>query len=481
MSLGATKEPGAIAWLFRYTPQEESGRQKPYPLTLPNPVRKQEGLEGREGGGEGDGLFVAGEEGGEAGGELEVPADGAGDGFPELGGMGGFAEEAGFAFVEAVLEGTIAAGAVRIQEVAGFGQALADCGYDRSVAHDRAGDVLPDFRPLMAVQVQDAGEVTGITHVHRVREGADAGHRHIGARLQVVEEYVVAVVRGDEPMDGKAHPTGHERGAEVAEVSARDADHQLVSLAQARELRIAVEIVEGLRKEAGDIDAVGRCQTQRGAQVVIQERGLDQGLAVVEAAIDLQGCDVLPQGGELALLDRTDAALGIEDEDVRAGNAQEAVRDGAAGVAGRGDEDIDLALILREMPQETGHEARTDVLESEGRPMEEFQGVNPLLHRNRRAVEGKRFRDDPVQLGAGNILPEESARHLLRDLHEGELGHTLEPIGGKGRNPLRHIESAVFRQALDDGFFERGDRRPPFCAVVPHVNRRSGASPGWKP
>ena len=364
--------------------------------------------------------------------------------------MCGFAEETGLAFTKAVLEGTVAAGAVRVQEVAGFGQALPDGVHDGAVAHDRAGDVLADVRPPVAVQVQDAGEVAGIAHVHCIRERADAGHRHIGARLQIVEEHVVAVVRGDEAGDGKAHAVRDERGAQVAEVAARDADHQPVGETQASHLRIAVEIIEGLRQKAGDVDAVGRCQPQRGAQVAIQEGGLDQGLAVVEAAIDLQGGDVLSQGGELALLDGTDAPLGVEDEDMRAGNAQEAVRDGAAGVAGRGDEDIDIPL-LREMPEETGHETGAYVLEGEGRPMEEFQGVDPFLDHHGRAVEGKRFCDDAVQLGAGNVLTEEGARHLLRDLDERELGEALEPFGGKGRNPLRHVEPAVLRQALDDG------------------------------
>ena len=354
---------------------------------LPDPIRKKEGLEGIEVGGEGSGLLLAGEEGGEAGREVHVNAGGAGDGFKELGGVGGFAEETGFAFVETVLEGAVAAGAVRVQEVAVIGQALADRGDDGAVAHDRAGDVLADVFPLVAVQVQDAGEVAGIAHVHRIGQGADAGPGRIGTRLQVIEEDVVAVVRGDEPMDGKAHPVRHERGAEVAEVPARDADHQAVGEAQSGHLRIAVEVVERLRQEAGDIDAVGRCQPQGGAEVVIQESGLDQGLAVVEAAIDLQGGDVPPQGGELALLDGAYAALGIEDENMRAGNAQEAVRDGAAGVAGRGDEHIDIPL-LREMPEETGHEPGADILESEGRSMEEFQGVNPLLHLHGRTVEG---------------------------------------------------------------------------------------------
>ena len=454
-------------------------RSRRNPL-LSQRVAEEVGLEGGEGGGEGDGLLGPAQEGGEAVGEGNVGASGAGDGLLELGGMRRFAEKAGFAFAEAVLEGAIAAGAVRVQQVAVFLVALPDGGDDGSVAYDGAGDVLPDVQPVVGVQVQDAGEVAGIAHVHRVGEGTEAQGRHVGARLQVLEEDVVPVVRRDETVDGKAHPRGHEGGAQVAEVSAGDADDEPVGLAQARELRIAVEIVEGLRQEAGDIDAVGRRQPQGAAEVRVQEGGLDQGLAVIEAAVDLQGGDVLPQGGELGLLHGAHAAPGIQYEDVRARDAQEAVCDGAPGVTGRGDEDIDIPF-LGEVPQEPGHEAGTDVLEGKGRPMEEFQGVDSFFHRHGRAVEGQGLRHDAVQFRAGDVLPEESGGHFLADLDEGHFGKAAEPVSREGRNPLRHIETAVFREPLDDGLLQRRGRRLVFRTVELHVNRRSGGRHGWRP
>ena len=239
-------------------------------------------------------------------------------------------------------------------------------------------------------------------------------------------------------------------------------------------------LLADVRQEAGDVDAVGRCQPQRVAEVRIQEGGLDQGLAVVETAIHLQGGDVLPQGCELGLLHGAYAAAGIQDEDVRAGDAQEAVRDGTPGVTGRGDEDIDIPLV-GEMAEEPGHEPGADILEREGRSMEEFQGVDPFFHRHGRVVEGEGFRDDPVQVRAGNVLAEERGGHFLADLHEGKLGKAAEPVLGQRRNPLRHIEPAVLRQALDDGLRKRGGRRLVFRTVVLHVSRRSGARPGWKP
>ena len=394
--------------------------------------------------------------------------------------MGRFAEKTGFPFAEAVLEGPVAAGAVRVQEVAGFLIALPDGGEDGPVAYDGAGDVFPYLQPVVAVQVQDTGEIARVAHVHRIGEGTEAQGRHVGARLQVLEEDVVPIVRRDETVDGKAHPRGHEGGAQVAQIPAGDADDQSVGLAQARELRIAVEIVEGLRQEAGDIDAVGRCQPQGAAEVRVQEGGLDQGLAVIEAAVDLQGGDVLAQGRELGLLHGAHAAPGIQHEDVRARDSQEAVCDGAPGVTGRGDEDIDIPF-LGEVPQEPRHEAGADVLEGKGRPMEEFQGVDPFFHRHGRAVEGKGFRDDAVQLRPGNVLAEESGGDFLADFHKGHFGKAAEPIVREGRNPLRHIEPAVFREPLDDGLLQRRGRRLLFGTVVLHVNRQSDGRPGWKP
>ncbi len=465
--------------LFRYTPQEESGAFGRR-ILLPQRVAEEVGLEGGEGGGEGNGSLGSREEGGEPVGEGNVGAGGAGDGFLELGGMGRFAEKSGFPFAEAVLERPVAAGAVRVQEVAGFLVTFPDGGEDSAVTYDGAGDVFPDFQPVVAVKVQDAGEVAGIAHVHRIGEGAEAHRRHVGARLQILEKDVVPVVCRDEAVDGKAHPRGHESGAQVPEVPAGNAYDQPVGLAQAGELRIAVEIVEGLRQEAGDIDAVGRCQPQGAAEVRVQEGGLDQGLAVVEAAVDLQGGDVLPQGGELGFLHGAYAAPGIQDEDVRARDAQEAVRDGAPGVTGCGDEDIDIPF-LGEVPQETRHEAGADVLEGEGRPMEEFQGVDSFFHRHGRAVEGQGFCDDAVQFRAGNVLPEEGRGHFLTDLYKGAFGKAADPIGRKGRNPFRHIEPAVFRKPLDDGLRQGSVRRLVFRTVVLHVNRQSNGRPGWKP
>ena len=82
------------------------------------------------------------------------------------------------------------------------------------------------------------------------------------------------------------------------------------------------------------------------------------------------------------------------------------------------------------MAEEPGHEPGADILEGKGRSMEEFQGVDPFFHRHGRVVEGEGFRDDPVQVRAGNVLAEERGGHFLADLHEGKLGKAAEPVLG---------------------------------------------------
>ena len=126
---------------------------------------------------------------------------------------------------------------------------------------------------------------------------------------------------------------------------------------------------------------------------------------------------------------------------------------------------MDLLRPGREVPEQPRHEPGPDVLEREGGSMEEFQGIDPRLHLDERAVEGKRFLHDPPQLPGGDILPEESVGDGHGYLRE---GLAPEDFFRNRKDPLRHIESAVFRKALDDSLAEGGERSAVVCAVVSH-------------
>ena len=60
-------------------------------------------------------------------------------------------------------------------------------------------------------------------------------------------------------------------------------------------------------------------------ELLIHERRFHQCLAVVEYAIYLEGCDVLAEGSELALLNLAHLALRIEHVNMDAVNAEETV------------------------------------------------------------------------------------------------------------------------------------------------------------
>ena len=145
-------------------------------------------------------------------------------------------------------------------------------------------------------------------------------------------------------------------------------------MAEFQDLSIGPEVIEGLGEEAGDVDAVSGGEAHVGIEVSIHESGLDEPLAVVKDAIDLDGGDIASECGELAFLDGRDLALGVEDVNVDALDTEESVGDGRARVARGGDEYVDRLVCpligLDEVLQQSRHEAGPYVLEGEGRAVE---------------------------------------------------------------------------------------------------------------
>ena len=131
---------------------------------------------------------------------------------------------------------------------------------DLFVCETVTADQLADFRvrvAVLAVQVQDAGEVARITDIHRIGDSRNGGTRRVNPRVQVFQEHVVAVVGSHETFDWQPHPMCKQTSCDIAEVSTGDGYHQLVRFAYFIQLRIRVEVVERLRKETCHIDGVG--------------------------------------------------------------------------------------------------------------------------------------------------------------------------------------------------------------------------------
>src|SRR5690606_792283 len=173
---------------------------------------------------------------------------------------------------------------------------------------------------------------------------------------------------------------------EVSEIAAGHCEHQ--GKFQVPKLCMSVNVVERLGNEPRDVNRIGRCEKQRPGKLGIDERLLDEALAVVERTRYFQRRYVMTQRSELLLLNFADLTLWIQDNHTRAGHPKKAVGDRTAGVAGGRDQDNNLpAFLLREMAQKSGHKARAKILECESRPVKKLQRIHAVVDANHGRVK----------------------------------------------------------------------------------------------
>ena len=141
-----------------------------------------------------------------------------------------------------------------------------------------------------------------------------------------------------------------------------------------------------------------------GREPGVREGGFYQRLAVVEGAVDGEGGDILAQGRELPFLEGGDAAARIEHHGPHPLPLPERLGDRRAGVAAGGGEDGDRMAGIAHQVEHGGEEAGAEVLEGQGRPMEQLEGedAGADFHQRHREVES-------VAHGAGDRLAAELA------------------------------------------------------------------------
>ena len=262
-------------------------------------------------------------------------------------------------------------------------------------------------------------------------------------------------------------------GGDVAEVAAGHAYHHVVRPAFALELGIGVEVVEGLRQEAGHVDGVGAGEHEAGVQLAVHEGGLDQGLAVVEGAVHLEGGDVAPQRGELLLLDVAHLAFGIEHVHMDAFHAKEAVGHRAARVAGRGHEDVHLPAAVfaaDKVAQQACHEACTHILEGQRGAVEEFERADAVRHAHQGDVEVQRVVHDVAQGVGGDVLTEEGVGHVGGHFRQGHVADAAEEAVGQAFNLAVHVKAFVGRKAAHHGLLEGSFGRIAVGTVLFHID-----------
>ncbi len=161
----------------------------------------------------------------QSGGYLYVATDDVVYFLLELGGVGSLQEDAGLALLQSVPEGLITASTVGIQRVTRALVTFTLRLFVFLVVVGRANSEGGDALMAALKQIVNAGEVTGIAHVHGIGKCLLAGFRMILARLQVLIEDVVCIVGSYETADGQAHHVAEDTRRDVAEVAAWHANH----------------------------------------------------------------------------------------------------------------------------------------------------------------------------------------------------------------------------------------------------------------
>ena len=411
-------------------------------------------------------MLLALHEGGQTGRDFHVGVADVVHHLLELGRVCGFQEEAYLARAKAVLQCLITAGAVGVELITRFAEALAHGVGNLSVGVCGARDVLGDGLVAMAVEVQDAGKVAGVANVHGIGYGGGRGTGIVLTALQIVVENIVGIVGGNEAVYGQSHATAEEGAADVAEVARGHASHQFGSHGRGSaidgnalllQLGIGPEVIETLGQETCHVDGVGRGEFHVLVEFLVHEGALHHCLAIVEDTLHLYGGDVLPEGGELALLDGRDLALGIEHVDMDAGDTEETVGNGRTRIAGGGNKNIDqsvASLLLVEIAKQACHEACAHVLEGQCGSMEKFQGIDIVRYPYGRDVERHGVVDNLAQVLGRDVLAEEALCHTEGDFLKRHILDIVEELLGQGTDTGGHIKATVSGKALDNGGFK---------------------------
>ena len=148
-----------------------------------------------------------------------------------------------------------------------------------------------DRAAVLAAEIeQQALEIARDLDVHARAGGRHDRARPIDAGLEEAGQDVVAVGRDDQPGDRQAHPMGDVAGVDVAEIAGRHGEGDPPPGRAQRQRR--AHIVDRLGHDPAPVDRVDRGEAQALAQRPVGEQRLEQGLAVVEGALDREVVDV---------------------------------------------------------------------------------------------------------------------------------------------------------------------------------------------
>ena len=158
--------------------------------------------------------------------------------------MRGFQKYSCLPILQQVFECLVAASPVRVENIPVGLVALLYRLADLSVIVCSTANILAYRFVGLAVQVQNAGEIAGVSHIHRVGKSRNRRARRVNSGIEVLQENIVAVVGGNESFDRQSHTFSEQTGCYVAEIPARYANNHVLVLSASLQLRIGIKIVE---------------------------------------------------------------------------------------------------------------------------------------------------------------------------------------------------------------------------------------------
>ncbi len=322
----------------------------------------------------------------------------------------------------------------------------------------------------LGVEEEPAFEIGGDLNVHRGGERWNDGAAAVGTRVKETRKDIVFVGCQDEFVDWKAHFGGGIPGKDIAEIAGRHGEGDLFCAGPFHDAESGMEVVDDLCEDTGPVDGVYGTEMESVFEGEIAEETFDDRLCVIESAIEGDIEDIrIEDRRHLHFLHGRDSSGGMQNEDADVFTTAYAVDCGGTGIAGCGDDDIQLAFLFSEnVFEQVSEELEGNVLEGVGRTMEEFEKVDGADIANRddlrigvagvvgfgngaEAFVG--FGDDAAKIFIGDIVAEK-AHDLEREIGIGEFAPGFQTIGHI-RKGFRKKETAVTGEPHQDGILER--------------------------
>src|SRR5579885_1269112 len=274
---------------------------------------------------------------------------------------------------------------------------------------------------------EEALEIGRDLNVHRWRLGFADLAQHIAPSRKGTCENIVGVCCNHQSAAGKPHALCYIASKNVAKVAGRHAKGDLPP--RRAESSRAREIIDGLEKDAGEVNRIDAAEVELFAQGVVIEHGLDASLGIIERAFKRDHVNIGgPRRCHLAALDLRHAAVRIKDKDIGLRKAAEGLDGRSSGIAGScADDGYPLSLGFQDVTNHPGEELHSQILEGEGRAVEQ-------LEEEKIAIELHQGSDRLVieaRIGVINHLAQGVPRDLAR--HKGSKNSLCGPGVGFDR------------------------------------------------